>query len=450
MNTLQMIWSALTVPNELLIKILAIPLTFLDIFICMLYFSSILNISATKKRKILYVLIYGIVANIITFIVPISYQVYINIILWPLMVFSLLKVNILKSILSVIITMITTSTLDFIFTQVAQNLFNVTFELMIVTPIWRIAIALCIYFIIFILTKLINYFKVNIKIFDSMNSKSKFLLCINLLLLIIVLAMQFYLIAFYSNTLPFYISFCSTIGLISYFAVSIYNLISTSKLAFTTMELESAQHTIHTTKILHDQVRSFKHDFDNIVNSIGGYVVNEDMEGLKRYYNQLLEECNKTNNLYALSPEVINHPAIYHMLATKYYEADQNNVQINLNVFLDLNEIEKRMKIYDFTRILGILLDNAIEAANECDKKIINVTFRKDIGNDMISIIIQNTYANKDIDTEEIYQKGISTKENHSGLGLWKVREILMHNNNLNLFTTKNDEFFTQQFEIYK
>ena len=450
MNTLQMIWSALTVPNELLIKILAIPLTYLDIFICMLYFSSILNISATKKRKTLYVLIYGIVANIITFIVPTSYQVYINIILWPLMVFSLLKVTIIKSILSVIITMITTSTLDFIFTQVAQNLFNVTFELMIVTPIWRIAIALCIYFIIFILTKLINYFKVNIKIFDSMNSKSKFLLCINLLLLIIVLAMQFYLIAFYSNTLPFYISFCSTIGLISYFAVSIYNLISTSKLAFTTMELESAQHTIHTTKILHDQVRSFKHDFDNIVNSIGGYVVNEDMDGLKRYYNQLLEECNKTNNLYALSPEVINHPAIYHMLATKYYEADQNNVQINLNVFLDLNEIEKRMKIYDFTRILGILLDNAIEAANECDKKIINVTFRKDIGNDMISIIIQNTYANKDIDTEEIYQKGISTKENHSGLGLWKVREILMHNNNLNLFTTKNDEFFTQQFEIYK
>ena len=229
-----------------------------------------------------------------------------------------------------------------------------------------------------------------------------------------------------------------------------YNLISTSKLAYTTRALENAENTIHTTKILHDQVRSFKHDFDNIVNSIGGYVVNEDMEGLKRYYNQLLEECNKTNNLYALSPDVINHPAIYHMLATKYYEADQNNVQINLNVFLDLNEIEKRMKIYDFTRILGILLDNAIEAANECNKKIINVTFRKDIGNDMIAIIIQNTYANKDIDTEEIYQKGISTKENHSGLGLWKVREILMHNNNLNLFTTKNDEFFTQQFEIYK
>lgn len=450
MNTLQMIWSALTVPNEMLFNIIALPLNYVDALVCMLYFSTILNIESTKKRKIIYVIAYGTISTALNFLVPKSYIIYINLILWPLMVFFILKATILKSILSEIITMVTTSTLDFIFTQIAQNLFNMTFDIMIVTPIYRLTIALCIYLIIFILTKIINYFKVNIDIFENMSSKTKILLCINFLLLIVVLAMQFYLIAFYSYTLPFYISFFSTLGLIAYFAVSMYNLISTSKLAYTTRALENAENTIHTTKILHDQVRSFKHDFDNIVNSIGGYVVNEDMEGLKRYYNQLLEECNKTNNLYALSPDVINHPAIYHMLATKYYEADQNNVQINLNVFLDLNEIEKHMKIYDFTRILGILLDNAIEAANECNKKIINVTFRKDIGNDMIAIIIQNTYANKDIDTEEIYQKGISTKENHSGLGLWKVREILMHNNNLNLFTTKNDEFFTQQFEIYK
>lgn len=138
------------------------------------------------------------------------------------------------------------------------------------------------------------------------------------------------------------------------------------------------------------------------------------------------------------------------MLATKYYEANQMNVEITLNVFLDLNEIETRMQIYDFTRILGILLDNAIDAAKECEKKIINVTFRKEMSNDMIIVKIQNTYTNKDVDTEEIYNKGSTSKENHSGLGLWKVRQILMHNNNLNLFTTKDDEFFSQQFEIYK
>lgn len=449
MNTLQMIWSALTVPNEMLLKILAIPLTFLDAYVGMLFFTTILNIAINKKRKMIYVLTYGIIANILTFIIPTSYTVYINLIVWPLMVFFILKTTVLKSILSEIITMVVSAILEFILANILL-LFNVTSDMIVSVPIYRLIVVLSVYTIIYLLSKLIKIFKINIKIFDNIDGKNKALLIINCLLIILVLGMQFYLVTFYSSNMPLFITIINIIGLIAYFAVSIYSIISNSKLAYTTRELENTQSELHTFKILHEQVRSFKHDFDNMVNSIGGYVINEDIPGLKRYYNELLEECNKTNNLYALSPEVINHPAIYHLLATKYYEADQQNVQINLHVFLDLNEIEKRMKIYEFTRILGILLDNAIEAAKECDKKIINVTFRKDISNNMISVIIQNTYANKDVDTEEIYQKGETSKKNHSGLGLWKVREILMHNNNLNLFTTKNNEFFTQQFEIYK
>ena len=304
--------------------------------------------------------------------------------------------------------------------------------------------------IVFLLSIATKYLRLNIQVIDSLNTKTKVLLLINILLVIFVIAIQFYLVRFYSDSMPFLITFAGIIGLVAYAIISIYNLINMSKLVITTRDLENANNTIHSLTILHDQVRSFKHDFDNMVNSIGGYVVNEDISGLKKYYNQLLEECNKTNNLYALSPAVINHPAIYHLLATKYYEADQKNIQINLDVFLDLNEIEERMKIYDFTRILGILLDNAIDAAVECNKKIINVTFRKEMSNDMIVVIIQNTYNNKDVDTETIYQKGVSSKANHSGLGLWKIRQILMLNNNLNLFTTKNDEFFTQHFEIFK
>lgn len=450
MNILQTIWSAMTTTNESLVKILLIPLSYLDAFVVMLFFTTVLNIQATRKRKIIYVLTYGTIGNIFRFIVPLSYTIFVNLIIWPIIICFTLKTTFLKSILSEIISMVMTSTLEYIFANFLFLLFDVTSEMIIAIPIYRVTIALSIYLILFLLTKLINIFKVNIPILDSMNSKSKILLIINALLIVVVLGMQFYLITFYSNTMPLFITIINIIGLIAYFSVSIYSIINSSKLEITQRDLQSANHTIHSLTILHDQVRSFKHDFDNMVNSIGGYVVNEDINGLKKYYNQLLEECQKTNNLYALSPKVINHPAIYHMLATKYYEADQLNIQINLNVFLDLNEIENRMRIYDFTRILGILLDNSIDAAKECENKVINVTFRKDISNDMIIIIIQNTYTNKDVNTEEIYQKGVSSKENHGGLGLWKIRQILMHNNNLNLFTTKDDEYFTQQFEIYK
>lgn len=450
MNTIQTIWSALTSQNETLTNMLLIPLAFLDIYVGMLFFTSVLNIKSNRKSRIIYVLVYGIVANLITFLIPQPYYIFVNLIVWPLMVFFILRTTILKSIMSEVITLVITSILELLFAYIYNAIFNITSEVIIVTPIYRICVALSIYLIVFIITKLINLFKVNIPVFENMPYKAKVLLILNALLFVLVLGMQFYLITFYSNNMPFFITLISIIGLIAYFAVSIATIVSSSKLESTRQDLQSEQLANHSLSILHDQVRSFKHDFDNIVNSIGGYVVNEDIEGLKKYYNQLLEECHKTNNLYALSPKVINHPAIYHMLATKYYEANQMNVEITLNVFLDLNEIETRMQIYDFTRILGILLDNAIDAAKECEKKIINVTFRKEMSNDMIIVKIQNTYANKDVDTEEIYNKGSTSKENHSGLGLWKVRQILMHNNNLNLFTTKDDEFFSQQFEIYK
>ena len=101
-------------------------------------------------------------------------------------------------------------------------------------------------------------------------------------------------------------------------------------------------------------------------------------------------------------------------------------------------------------RILGILLDNAIQATRECDKKQINITIRKESKRNRQLLIVENTYAEKDIDTEKIYEKGYSTKEGNTGLGLWEVRQILKKNTNLNLFTSKDNTYFKQQLEIYK
>ena len=118
-----------------------------------------------------------------------------------------------------------------------------------------------------------------------------------------------------------------------------------------------------------------------------------------------------------------------------------------MSLLLDLNDL--KMKIYEFARILGILLDNAIEASEECDNKIINIVFRDDFRKHRQLISIENTYKNKNVDTVKIFGKGVSEKENHTGLGLWEVNKILKSNTNVSIFTTKSDKYFCQQLEIY-
>jgi len=449
MEILQTIWNSLSAPNEELMPILLVPLAYFEAFIGMLFFTTILNIHVSKKQKLIYVLVYGSIVNIINFLVPVSYTIFFIIVIWPILIKLILKTTILKSILAEISTYAITFIFDFIVASTFLPLFNLNSEQILVIPMYRFLAMFLIYLFIFLITLIIRYFKINIEVFDNMPKKNKTMLIINSILLILVLGMQAYLITFFADTMPTLITIINIIGIVAYFVSTIYSVISSSKLEIASRDLESAQLRIHSLKVLHDTVRTFKHDFDNIIHGIGGYIRNNDMEGLEKYYTQLLIDCKKTNNLYSLSPDVINHPAIYNILATKYYIADELNIHINLDVFLDLNEIEKNMKIYEFTRILGILLDNAIEAASECEEKTINVIFRKEDSKHRLVIIIENTYRNKDVDIDKIFDKGETSKENNSGLGLWKVREILKKNNNLNLYTTKTDELFKQQFEIY-
>ena len=226
-----------------------------------------------------------------------------------------------------------------------------------------------------------------------------------------------------------------------------YNLANTSKLAITTADLELEKENNRILKEMQDELHGFRHDFSNIMCTIGGYVQVKDMEGLSNYYSQIQKDVVKINNLGALNSDVINNPAVFILISSKYSKALELGIEMNINVFLDLNNLN--MKIYEFTRILGILLDNAIEASKECDEKIINIEIRKEPKRNRQILLIENTYTNKDIDTEKIFEKKYSTKQGNSGIGLWEVRQILKKNNNLNLFTTKDNTFFKQQLEMY-
>ncbi len=450
MQIFQTIWTAMTTQNDIALSIIFFLLSFIEASVSMLLFTTIFDMKSSRKSKIIYVFLVAIVGSIIRIFIPDPFGSFINILFILCSIKFVFKASWLKALLSEFVMIALSTVLELFMFKFYQTVLNIPYDNVMTFPIYRILFTLSIYLCIYILYRIIRYFKFNIKL-ENMTRKNKVLFVINTLLGILAIGTQFYLIVFYSDKMPIYITITSILSLLAYFVISFYSLLSTDKLDTTSRDLEEAQLYNKTLTILHDSIRGFKHDFHNIVQSIGGYADRGDLEGLRVYYRQLLQDCGRTNNLTALNPEVINNPAIYNVLATKYHKADEIGVQINLGIFINLNEIEKHMKIYEFTRILGILLDNAIEAAAECENKIIHVSFRKEQNRRRLLVIIDNTYKNKDINVDKIYEKDFSTKskETNSGLGLWEVRQILKKNNNLNLFTTKSEEFFSQQFEIY-
>ncbi len=447
MEILNNLWLAVSTPNELLINIIAVPVSIIEIFIVMCLFLSILNIKSTIKQKCTYMLIMLITSIFTMYFLPNPFNIFINLFVPIIIACIVFKNSIFKTTASVIISLIIFNLIGLLILNPFLTIMHINAETLNTIPLYRILYIIVFYTLTTIAILLIKNKNLKLEFLEDIDKKNKFIIIANFLLGILAIIVQSITLFYYVDKLPIIITFLSFISLLAYFIISIYSLTRVFKLILTTRKLESAEEYNNTLHILHDNVRGFKHDFDNIVTTIGGYIRTEDMKGLKKYYLQLEDDCQRVNNLYLLNPEIINNDGIYNLLTKKYNEAEEKDIKVNITFLLDLSTLH--MKIYEFARILGILLDNAIEASSECEEKIINLTFRNDNKNSRELIIVENTYNDKNLDTEKIFEKGISGKDNHTGLGLWEVRKLIKKNNNINLYTSKNDNFFCQQLEIY-
>ena len=448
MDILNNIWTAISTPNEGLISVLSIPMTLLiEIPLTFWLIVTIFNISYSKKQCLLYISITGIIAIITMYFLGWPFNIILNYACSFIILFFIMKLGFIKSLIATIFPSIVFNLVGYLLANPYLNLLNITYEQTNTIAIYRIPFVLLEYLIIFVFNLIIKYRRLTINILDNFDIKNKSIITFNFLFGFLNIFLQGILSVKYIDILPIEFTFFNFVCLLTYFVLSFISLTKIISLVTTTQKLESAEEYNKTLHILHDNVRGFKHDFDNIVTTIGGYIKTNDMKGLENYYSQLEDDCEKVNNLYILNPDIINNPGIYNLLATKYREAEGKGIKVNLTFLLDLNNLN--MKIYEFARILGILLDNSIEAASECDEKVLNIVFRNDIKNNRNIILIENTYKDKDVDINKIFNKGVSGKENHTGLGLWEIRQILKKNNNVNLHTTKNDKYFSLQLEIY-
>lgn len=444
------IWIALSSENVELVNILVSFAGIIEHYLFMLLFLNAFDVKSSFKQKILYVTLIFAISLFTLKIIPSPFNVMINYTCIIVLIYFIFKLNLLKSIVSLIISMFVFGLLNVLLQNPYLTILNISFNTFMNVPIYRLCYLAILYLGLFIISELFKNFKkfkLNLSLLDNLDKKTKILLCINMFIGFLALSIQLITTAFYIDIVPIIISILNFILLIAFLILSIYSFTRMIKLANTKIELASAEEYNKSLQNLYDEVKGFKHDFDNIISTIDGFIENNDITGLQNYFCGIKKDCKLTSNLSLLNPSTINNPGIYSLLNNKYFKASNLGINFEIEFFLNLDSLD--IDMYKLSRILGILIDNAIEEAEKCQNKIVKISFIRENKNNRALITIENTYLNKDVNIEKIFEKGASSKENHSGIGLWEVKKYVIKSKNLDLFTSKTSDFFKQELSIY-
>lgn len=153
---------------------------------------------------------------------------------------------------------------------------------------------------------------------------------------------------------------------------------------------------------------------------------NEAIHILENMYCSLSE--SEQNNLTGIK-------ALDALLASKKRIMDKYNIKYTQSVFM----VKKMIPLMDFCILLGNLMDNAIEAAMQCEnKKTVELKIKQQKNH--ISIHIRNSYSGQLIEKNNRFMTTKTDKINH-GIGLKSIGRIVKkYNGNINF--ERNDNLF--------
>jgi len=204
---------------------------------------------------------------------------------------------------------------------------------------------------------------------------------------------------------------------------------------------------IRAMEAMYDDLACQRHDFSNILLSINGYIDDNRISELREYINNYVARdlCKNACNSFAAYLKYIQNPALKGVIFSKLNQAATKNIKLFVNIF---NEIEIcNIDPTDLARIIGILLDNAIEACEKSPRTELHLGMESD--NTHTSILIGNTcYQMPDL--ELVCERGYSTKGSNRGIGLYNLKRILALYPHAHLMTSVSGNMFFQELIIMK
>lgn len=194
---------------------------------------------------------------------------------------------------------------------------------------------------------------------------------------------------------------------------------------------------------LYKEVRSFRHDYTNLLTSLRLGIEEEDMGQIKEVYDSVLKDSSEKlqDNKYDLGRLVnIRDHSLKSLLAGKFIKAREKDIVFNVEVPEEI-QVEG-MSLLDFLTIVSILCDNAIEASAEASQPHVSIAFIKNGAQE--TFIIENSIKEEGIDVFKIFSFGVSSKGENRGVGLYTVMKIVESYPNASLNTTCQDQVFRQ------
>ena len=415
-------------------------------------YKQLLDIDISKKRKTIWFFLEVISISFGKIMFPASVYKIVNLALFPIITNLVLKVKMERCLVLQLIDYIAIFSIELLLAQNLSKVFGIDsyFEGMYI-PAYRLIMVGIILIVEYIVYRTMKLKNVVINFPNELTIKQKATIIISCIIGLLVITGKSVEVDRYNDKFHYIMFVIDTIFIVLTFILSMKHIMNISIVEKRNEEIEELELYNQNLNELYDNVRAFRHDFGNIVQAMGGYINAEDTTALKVMYKDLLNECQENNELELLNPELINNPAIYNIINHKYNKAKKENIKMNIEILSDIEKL--KIDTYEFSRMLGILLDNAIEAAKEGKEKIIELKIIEEMRFNRNVMIVKNTYNNEKINFKKLYEKGYTTKQESDqrhGLGLWEVQKIINKNDNLKLATSIEGEFFKQQLNIYE
>lgn len=341
-------------------------------------------------------------------------------------------------------------TFAFIYNKIRVRIFNILIIILYITVLIKISEMVTAFLSIFIHIKpeLINFIdlliycmlaviitkkvKINLDIIFIKEYRKIhiFLLSIIIFILIFYNYLSIYSLLGKEDIALYYMTIITISVFFILFSSITYNLVKNTKIKSEVksenQKLEQQKKYILALEKNNNEIRKFKHDFNNIILGLDGYINNDDFdkEKLKKYFNSAIMNFNNNielNDIVIAKLNSIKVSSLKSLITNKVFMAQNNNIDVDINIQGEITDFyTDEMQL---SRVLGVLLDNAIEASLEVtdDKKIDINIIQIDKTTD---IQISNTFNNTGTPIADFNKEGFSTKGTNRGLGLSSAHEI--------------------------